>query len=73
MAPLVTPKFAVPRKTPGDVRLVNDYRRLNEVTTPYPYYQPRVEDILQRMATAVHFSIFDLALEFYQVPVAIVA
>ena len=32
------PMFAVPKKTPGQICLVNDYRRLNNVTDPDMYY-----------------------------------
>ena len=60
--------FAIPQKTPGSVRLVVDYCRLNVVTVPDPYYLPRIEDTLERMARAQFFSTFDLARGFYQVP-----
>ena len=60
--------FAIPQKTPGSVRLVMDYRRLNVVTVPDPYNLPRIEDTLERMARAQFFSTFDLARGFYQVP-----
>ena len=61
--------FAVLKKSPGSVRLVVDYRCLNIVTTPDPYCMPRIEDILEKMASATYFSTFDLARGFYQVPV----
>lgn len=67
-APWAAPMFAIPKKTPGSVRLVVDYRRLNTVTVPDPYYLPRIEDTLERMARAQFFSTFDLARGFYQVP-----
>ena len=44
--------FAIPKETPGSVRLVVDYRRLNAVTVPDPYYLTRIEDTLERMARA---------------------
>lgn len=69
-APWAAPMFPVPKKTPGEIRLVNDYRRLNSVTLPDPYFQPRIDDTLQKMATAQYFSTFDLARGFYQVPIA---
>ena len=67
-APWAAPMFAVPKKSPGSVRLVVDYRCLNTVTTPDPYCMPRIEDILEKMASATYFSTFDLARVFYQVP-----
>ena len=69
-APWAAPMFPVPKKQPGEIRLVCDYRRLNVVTVPDPYYQPRVEETLERMATASFFTILDLARGFYQVPIA---
>ena len=67
-APWVAPMFVIPKKTPDSVRLVVDYRQLNAVTVPDPYYLPRIEDMLERMARAQFFSTFDLARSFYQVP-----
>ena len=67
-APWEAPMFAIPKKTPGSVRLVVDYSRLNAVTVPDPYYLTRIEDALERMARAQFFSTFDLARAFYQVP-----
>ena len=68
-APWETPMFVVPKKSPGSVRLVVHYRRLNTVNTPDPYCMPRIEDILEKMVSATYFSTFDLARGFYQVPV----
>ena len=67
-APWAAPMFAIPKKTPGSVRLVVDYSRLNAVTVPDPYYLPRIEDTLKRMSRAQFLSTFDLAIGFYQVP-----
>ena len=68
-APWAAPMFAVSKKSPGSVHLVVEYRRLNTVTTPDPYCIPRIEDILEKMASATYLSTFDLARGFYQVPV----
>ena len=67
-APWAAPMFAIPQKIPGSARLVVDYRRLNAVTVPDPYYLPRIEDTLERMARAQFFATFDLARGFYQLP-----
>ena len=66
--PWTAPMFAIPKKTLGSVRLVVDYRRLNAVTVPDPYFLPRIEDKLERMAWTQFYSKFDLARGFYQVP-----
>lgn len=68
-APWAAPMFAVPKKTPGQIRLVNDCLRLNAVTVPDPYYQQRIEDVLYGMAEAKFFTIIDLAQGFYQIPI----
>ena len=69
-APWAAPIFPVPKKTPGKIRLVCDYRRLNAVTTPDPYFQPRIEEALEKLAAASLYTILDLASGFYQVPIA---
>ena len=67
-APWAAPMFAIPQKTPGSVRLVVNYRRLNAVTVPDLYYLPGIEGTLERMARAQLISTFDLARGFYRVP-----
>ena len=69
-APWAAPIFPVPQKTPGKIRLVCDYRRLNAGTTPDPYFQPRIEEALEKLAAASLYTILDLASGFYQVPIA---
>ena len=61
--------FAVPKKT-GDIRLIVDYRRLNNVTVPDPYVMPRIEVLLEMMGKANIYSKLDLKKGYYQVPVA---
>ena len=69
-APWATPIFPFPKKTPGKIRLVCDYHRLNAVTIPEPYFQPRIEEVLEKLATASLYMILDLVSGFYQVPIA---
>ena len=69
-APWAAPIFPVPKNTPGKIRLVCYYRRLNAVTIPDPYFQPRIEEVLEKLATASFYTILDLASGFYQVPIA---
>ena len=54
-SPWAAPMFPVPKKTPGSIRLVVDYRRLNTLTVPDPYFIPRIEETLQAMAAANFF------------------
>ena len=47
-----------------------DYRRLNTVKIPDPYFQPRIEEVLEKLATSSLYMILDLANEFYREPIA---
>ena len=58
--------FAVPKKN-GEIRLVVDYGRLNQVTVPDPYVMPRVEEVLEAMGAAKLFTTLDLKKGYYQV------
>ena len=68
-SPWAAPMFAVPKKT-GDIRLIVDYRRLNNVTVPDPCVMPRIEVLLEMMGKANIYSKLDLKKGYYQVPVA---
>ena len=46
--PWCSPSFPVPKKRPGEYRLVVDFRRLNEETIVDSHPLPRISDILQR-------------------------
>ena len=35
------------RKPDGSARLCVDFKKINEVTTPLPFYMPRVEEVLE--------------------------
>lgn len=67
-SPWAAPMFTVPKKD-GFIRLVVDYRRLNQVTEPDPYTMPQVEALLEQMGSAHFFSTLDLRKGYYQVPV----
>ena len=42
------PTFIIPKKT-GDVRVVTDFRRLNEATAQEQYLLPKIADLLQKL------------------------
>ena len=44
-----------------------DYRRLNSITNPDPYYIPLVDELLQKVGSSQVLSKLDLAKAFYQV------
>ena len=43
-----SPSFPVPKKRPGEYRLVVDFRDLNDATVTDAHPLPRIEDILQK-------------------------
>lgn len=57
-------------KPGGAVRLCVDYRKLNSVTVPDPYYIPLIDEILDQVGEATFLSKLDLSKGFYQVPLA---
>ena len=63
------PSFLVPKKTPGQYRLVQDFRPLNEVTQKDGHPLPRISDILQRQAEFRLWSKFDLVDGYHQMPI----
>ena len=44
-----------------------DYRHLNSITNPDPYYIPLVNELLQKVGSSQVLSKLDLAKDFYQV------
>ena len=63
-SPIVTVK-----KPNGSLRLCIDYKRLNEVTVPAPFYMPTIEEVLQAAGEAKVISKIDLNKRYYQVKV----
>ena len=57
-------------KPDGSVRPCTDYKVLNQVTEPLIYPLPRMEEVLQDVATAKYLTTLDLAKGFLQIPVA---
>jgi hypothetical protein len=48
--PWSSPSFSVPKKIPGEYRLVEDFRKLNDATVDDGHPLPRIEDILQKQS-----------------------
>ncbi len=57
------------KKKDGSIRIVVDYRKLNSVTIPMPFYMPSTEEIISSLGNAKVMSKLDLAKGFHQVPV----
>lgn len=58
-APYASPAFLVGKKD-GEVRMVIDYRRLNDITLVEPYPIPRMDDLLDGIDDPKVFSVIDL-------------
>jgi hypothetical protein len=67
-SPWASPVLLVP-KPGGGVRLVIDYRKLNQVTKKEIYAIPRIDDVLDSLSGAMFFTTLDLAAGYYQIPV----
>ncbi len=59
------------RKKDGGIRLVVDYRKLNQVTVTLPFYMPTITEITDKLGNAKYFSKIDLTKGFYQIPLDI--
>ncbi|KZS19675.1 Uncharacterized protein APZ42_013835 [Daphnia magna] len=69
--PRNSPVVLVRKVKLGEYRFCVDIRRLNAVTKRDVYPLPRIDDVLDRLASAQFFSCLDLASGYWQVPVAV--
>ena len=51
----------------GSARLCVDFKCIHEVTTPLPFYMPRVEEVLEVVSRSRVISKLDLSKGYYQV------
>ena len=68
VSPWSSPSFPVPKKKPGEYRLVEDFRRLNDATIDDAHPLPRIEDILQKQGAFKIWSVLDLKDGYHQMP-----
>jgi hypothetical protein len=66
-----SPAFMVPKKNPGEFRLVVDYKNLNKATSSEAWPIPNIRDTLERLGSkkCKYFAVFDLTSGYYQAPV----
>ncbi|KAG0420283.1 Retrovirus-related Pol polyprotein from transposon opus, partial [Dictyocoela roeselum] len=62
----ISPAFIL-KKSNGQLRLVVDYRTLNQNTVKSTHFLPKVSEILSNMAGAKYFSKIDLNKGYYQI------
>ena len=66
-SPYSAPAILVPKKN-GKLRLVNDYRQLNEQTIKSTWPIPSIEEIFDTLEGSAYFTSIDKSAGFYQVP-----
>ena len=54
-------------KPDGSIRFCVDYRKLNSLTVPDLYPLPRMDDIIECLATSQYISIIDLSSGYWQI------
>ena len=54
------------RKPDGSLSMCIDYRGLNMITVKFKFPMPRIDDLLDNLSGATHFSTLDLAAGYYQ-------
>ena len=65
-----SPLHVVPKSTPGEWRVVCDYRRLNAVTKPDNYAPPDVQSFTRFLHGCTVFTKLDLRCAYQQIPMA---
>ena len=71
VSPWSSPSFPVPKKKPGEYRLVEDFRRLNDNTVDDAHPLPRIDDILQKQGNYKIWSVLDLKDGYHQMPMKV--
>ena len=56
------------REPGGTARLCIDFKAINAVTEPIPFYMPKVDEVLESMDKSSVISKLDLTKGYYQVP-----
>jgi hypothetical protein len=59
--------FIHPKKT-GDVRVLTDFRRLNQLLKRRPFPLPKISDLLQKLKHFQYATAIDLSMGYYHIP-----
>jgi hypothetical protein len=60
------PMFVQPKKT-GDVRILTDFRRLNDCIVRKPFPLPRISELLQKLRNFKYATAIDLSMGYYHI------
>jgi hypothetical protein len=66
--PWSSPAFPVPKKKPGEYRLVVDYRALNNLTVQDAHPLPLIEELVHKQSQYKLWSVFDMKDGYHQIP-----
>ena len=69
-SPCTSPTFIIPKKESGEWHLVTYYIALNKITIKNHYPLPHMEDLLDQLKGAKHFTKMDLTVGYHQVRMA---
>jgi hypothetical protein len=61
------PTFIQPKKT-GDVRILTDFRRLNDMIKRKPFPLPKISDLLRKLSGFKYATAIDLSMGYYHIP-----
>ena len=59
------------RKPDGSARICVDFKQINAVTTPLPFYMLRIEEVLEQVWRSKVISKLDFSKSYYQVPMVV--
>jgi len=62
-----SPTFIQPKKT-GDVRVLTDFRKLNDAIKRTPFPMPKISDLLQKLDGFKWATAIDLSMGYYHIP-----
>jgi Reverse transcriptase (RNA-dependent DNA polymerase) len=60
------PTFIQPKKT-GDVRILSDFRKLNEAIVRKPFLLPKISELLQKLQEFTFAMAIDLSMGYYHI------
>ena len=63
------PTFIQPKKT-GDVRILTDFRKLNEMLIRKPFPLPKIQELLQKLRNFKYATAIDLSMGYYHIPLS---